>query len=110
MPKLKWNVDPAPYGPYRYFQERGWPHATYSDGSPAARISCSDKYIPSKVKTGEHSELKVYVAKWNHNRKPEEAAFEWKLLKKRATTLSEAKELAAKFIESFPDFVKPDIE
>jgi len=50
------------------------------------------------VKTGDHRELKVNVADWSEK----SGTFVWKTLKKRATTLAEAKELAANFAEIHP--------
>lgn len=95
--KLKWTVEPAITGPYRSFFKREWPSADYN-GEHVASIRCKDGYHPNLVKTGEHAELEVWVA----IRKPGKPVWEKRRLSKRAATLAEAKELAAKFFEANP--------
>lgn len=96
--KLKWKVEEAPTGAYRSFSKRGWPSAYLPDGRAAFSIVCEDSYEPSRVKTGDHKELKINVADWSA--KPD--TFVWKTLKHRAATLTEAKETAAHFLERHP--------
>lgn len=105
--KLKWRVQPAPTGRYRAFESRGWPMASYAhdDYFAAASLDCDDDYEPRKVKTGDHKAITIRVAKWyTHEERGTRAAFEWYRLNKKAETLKEAKELAAKFIETHQDW------
>lgn len=96
--KLKWKVEDAPTGQYRSFAKRGWPSAYLPDGRPAFSISCDDAYEPRRVRDGDHAELKINVADWSE----EAGTFVWKTIKRRAATLAEAKEIAAKFLEQSP--------
>lgn len=66
--KIKWVVDPAPTGPYRSFQKRGWPNAHYvetSDEKPCAAIYCEDNYYPRDAKSGNHKELTLRIMDWS---------------------------------------------
>lgn len=99
MTKLKWRVGEAPTGQYKSFFKRSWPSAELEDGRPAFSIICEDSYVPADVKTGKHAELKINVADWSEK----EGTFVWKTLKQRAETLAEAKNLAQKFADKFPE-------
>ena len=96
--KLIWKVDPPPTGPYRSFSKRGWPTAEYSDQKMAFSIRCDAEYVPSNLKTGNHPELTVLVADYRGN------GWAWRKLTQRCKTLAEAKELAQKFIDKYPEF------
>jgi hypothetical protein len=65
-PKLVWRVAPAPSGPYRAFALRSWPSAFFfrADGPVAATIGCSERYEPSRARTGQHPPLIVRVYDW----------------------------------------------
>jgi len=106
--KLKWTIAPAPTGQYRSFTERGWPTAEFPETDrPAAHIACADEYVPSKVKTADHAPLDVFIAKYATAQERKETgcgAFTWQKAKKQATTLAEAKKLAADLLEKFPHF------
>ncbi len=97
--KLKWKVDPIPTGPFASFQQRGWPTAYYpgKDEKPAARIDCSDSYVPTNARAGQHDELKVGIADYTVT------PWKWRTLKQRCKTLSEAKRLALHFLTKYPE-------
>lgn len=61
--KVKWKVAEVPTGRYRSFDTRGWPTASYEDGSFAGSIYCTsnEAYVPSRVKTGNHAPLKLRI-------------------------------------------------
>lgn len=99
MIKLKWRVCPKPTGPYRSFEQRSWPGADFLSGDPAAQIICDDQYEPSRISGADHGPLTIRVAYYNKDK----VGFEWKTLKARARTLSEAKELAQKFFTTNPE-------
>jgi len=101
--KLKWKVEEETTGPYRSFFKRGWPSAYLPDGRVAFSVSCEDSYVPSRVKSGHHKELKIQVADWSEKA----GTFVWKTLKKRAATLAEAKEIAKDFAERHPHVFEP---
>lgn len=103
MKHWKWKVASEPTGRYRSFEKRDWPTAYWPNEKPAFKIYCDDAYTPRRAR-GEsaHGELKVMVA---HHK--DEGGFEWKMLKKRAATLVEAKQLAEDFIKQFPDWAPP---
>lgn len=97
--KLKWLVAEPPSGRYRSFEKRAWPTADYAyTDFIAARISCEDPYRQADVKTGDHSELSVYVAQWANPRIPGQDAWVWRKLKARFATLAEAKAAAEEFL------------
>jgi len=112
IPKIKWEVAPAPSGQYRSFEERCWPSAEFvmPDGTTyaAVRLHCEQEYNPGKVKTGNHPPIKIYVAV--HSK----TSFEWRALKKTFPTLDEAKEAAFTAIVSYQEFwpeaLKPKVE
>jgi hypothetical protein len=105
--KLKWKVSPPPTGRHRSFETRGWPTAYFQNGDPAAAIYCKDDYEPSLVKTGQHAELVVWVAKW-HRQEGGGRSFKWKTLVRRANTLDAAKQLATEFFRQHPEFYGPE--
>ena len=90
---LKWEVEPVATGPYSSFSKRGWPMAFHKeDGRPAVQIICDDEYIPSEVKTGNHSELTLLIAVPNNHK-----SWDWRKLKLKCQTLKDAKTLAEKY-------------
>lgn len=107
--KIKWEVSPAPTGPYRSFHHRGWPLAHYKDEkeSAAAQIQCEDAYNPSQVKTGAHAPLTLYVADYSQA-SPEKGAFVWMAAKTKCATLKEAKELLIRILEKYPQMMPKD--
>lgn len=111
--KLVWRVQEAPTGRYRSFSERGWPKASYgtADGPAAAMIRCEDEYVPSRVRTGDHAPLDVYVAHWSktEEQRQRHGGFRWRKLKDRAATLQEAKDLAARAVELFPYLMPEEV-
>lgn len=109
--KLYWKVRPEPTGRYRSFGHRGWPIAYYIQGGvrtdtetlkPAAFLYCEDDYVPSRVRLGDHKEIRVHVC---HHQHPERGN-SWKVfvLKRRAATLDEAKQMVQEFLEAHPDW------
>lgn len=96
--KLKWRVQPAPTGKWRSFSKRGWPSAEYDNGQMAITLICDDAYVPAKVKTGDHREITVRIAKYDGQR------FTWHNIIKRAKTLEEAKEIAQFAIDNIWSF------
>lgn len=101
--KIKWRVAPVPTGKYRSFDRRGWPFAEDERGRSIAMIVCDDSYVPSRVKTGEHAELQIYVADY----RPAPGSFRWRRLVKRGATLDEAKRLVSEFFEKYPHVAEP---
>jgi hypothetical protein len=96
--KLQWRVAEPPTGPYRSFYKRAWPVA-YLRGQMVFMLTCEDSYVPSLVREGKHAEIKINVA--YHKNKV--IGWDWRRLKQRAKTLSEAKEVCQKFADKFPD-------
>lgn len=107
--KLVWKVDVAPTGPYRSFQKRGWPDASYGkDGKPAVFLYSASDYTPHAARTGEHSPIEVVVL--HHNDPKQPRSWGRYRLKQQATTLAEAKLLAKNWLEQHPDWhPKPDV-
>lgn len=101
--KLIWEVDPVPKGRYKSFQKRAWPKAYFGKaGPPAAYITAEEPYCGSYLRSEKLDfELTVMVSvpesitQWN-----------WRKLKARASSVSEAKALAQKFFEKYPNFVR----
>jgi len=104
--KIKWTVGAAPTGKYRSFEKRAWPSADYQDAkeSSCAMIQCEDRYEPSMAKTGNHKELTVYIADYSAPTIAAKGRWTWRALKKRCTTLQEAKDLVQDFLEKNPTF------
>ena len=98
--KIKWKVSEAPTGPYKSFQRRGWPIATFDDGSYAATLQCEDEYRPSSVKSGQHKPITVTICL--HGRKEEGRGLITAKLKQHAATLDEVKSMVTAFYEKYP--------
>lgn len=103
--KLIWRVAPAPTGRYRVFQKRGWPSADWPNGQCAVMLSCEDAYSPARAR-GEvpHEEIRVYVADHSHLTTDGRPNFQWKLCKVRARSLEQAKRVAERVLELYPQF------
>lgn len=103
--KIKWRVAEAPTGRYRAFQRRGWPAAEWPDGKVAAMLSCEDDYSPARAR-GEvhHAEIRVYIADHSHLTTDGRPTFQWKLCKARARSLEQAKRIAERMLELYPQF------
>ena len=96
--KLKWQVAPKPTGAFRSFERRGWPSATWN-GYAAVQLTCDEEYVPSIARLCKHLEITIMVAQHNiREKEPEGPAFRWRTLKKRASSLDEAKEMAEDFL------------
>lgn len=106
-PKLKWAVCPAPEGRFRSFETRGFPSADYENGHSAAKINCELSYLPEH-RYANDLQLTVYVAEWYVSDGDNHLTFRWRKLKRLATSIAEAKEMAAKVLKQNPDFVHPD--
>lgn len=102
--KLKWKVQPEPTGRWRSFENRGWPMATFPNGTMAARIDCGDDYKPANVREGKHGELTLYLADYS-DRGPGASAWKWVRVIKTFKTVAEAKEAAVKLYEKFPKYL-----
>ena len=98
--KIKWKVADVPSGLYRSFQTRDWPEACWDNEyqSPAAMLYCKDEYVPATAKSGQHSELTIYIA--DYSVKP----WKWRRFKKPANTLTEAKDRVAAFLKNYPEY------
>lgn len=88
----KWRVAPAPTGRFSSFEKRAFPSADYANGMTCAMIHSAESYEPSTHKDADNLELKVLIAVWG------EYSFEWRALKKRATSIAQAKEMVKKFL------------
>lgn len=95
---LKWRVGSVPTGPYRSFERRSWPSADYKNGEAAVQLYCDDSYDIKLARSGGHAPIKIAIA--DRSQKP----WRWRTLKKRATTLDEAKQLAVAALERYPHF------
>lgn len=73
--------------------ERGWPDAFYKDENEThcAYIYCKDDYIPSKVKTGNHSELILFIRDYSSGKTMR--------VKKAFTSIKEVKEALPLILE-----------
>jgi hypothetical protein len=91
--KIKWVVDKKPTGPYKSFYTRGWPYAFYKDenATHCAHIQCKDEYIPQNVKTGNHSELILFIRDYSSGKTVR--------VKKTFKTLKEVKEALPLILE-----------
>lgn len=102
--EIVWKVADTPTGKYRSFERRGWPTAYYgsTNGKPAAFLECEDAYTPACGREGGHAPIKVIVLHHNHP----EAGKSWKrfVLKERAATLSQAKQMATEFLQHHLDW------
>lgn len=95
--KLKWFVESAPTGKFRSFQKRGWPYALNVESDKVAvMLYCDDDYFPPKVKTGDHGPITIHV------RRLVDGKLKTYVLRQKATTLPEAKAIAAKFFSNNP--------
>lgn len=105
--KIIWRVADPPTGRYRSFENRAWPSATINDpdGDSLGALYCDTGYDPKRVKTGDHSEITVRVADHRPHQDPNRGAWTWRTLKKRAATLTEAKELVEQFYKVHPDWL-----
>ncbi len=95
--KIKWVVSSVRTGLYR----RSWPTANYvtREEEIAVQITCEDDYVPSRVATGNHQPLTIWLA--DHSAKP---VWKWVTLTRPAATLKEAKERVAAFLAKNPHF------
>ncbi|MDZ7905195.1 MAG: hypothetical protein U5N55_05035 [Cypionkella sp.] len=98
-PKIKWEVSPAPTGPYRSFARRGWPIGLLPNGQRVF-IQCSDDYVPAKVKAGDHAELVIRLDLFI------DGEMTLRTLKSHAENLAEAKQIAANFFARNPQYIK----
>ena len=105
-PKLKWSVCPAPEGRFRSFEKRGFPSADYANGHSAAKISCELSYKPDH-RTATDLELTVHVAQW-YVREDGHLTFNWRRVKRMASSIAEAKDIVAKVLERNPGLIHPD--
>jgi len=98
--KIKWEVSPAPTGPYRSFQKRSWPVGMFNDNKQRVLLRCADEYVPARVKTGDHAEIEVWLDLWNGEKT--------KLVRmtNRCATLQEAKAQASDFLDRRPQYIR----
>lgn len=94
---LKWRVEPEPTGRYASFQTRAFPSAEYPGERPAAYIKCKESYVPSTHKNATDLELELCVAQYYMGETGHET-FRWRRLVKRASSIKEAKEILAEFV------------
>jgi len=107
MTKLVWRVQPAPTGPYRSFEARGWPMAHFDskDGPPAAMLRAAYEYAGSFARQEDVGfDIKVEVANPNGN------SFDWRPLKKRVRSIKEAKKLVNAFYKAHPEFIRGGVD
>jgi hypothetical protein len=101
--KIKWKVSEKPTGQYRSFFKRQWPTAEFENGKSAATLICEDKYEPRNVKSGDHSEISVRV--FLHGNRSKKRGLPTGVMKVKAKTLDEAKELVEIFYKNNPKHV-----
>ncbi len=106
---IKWEVAPALTGRYRSYRERGWPSAFYrTSNDPAVYLAANQEYSAKLARFGSDDlEIRVRVAFWKSGSTPGSRTFDWRSLKRRATTLAEAKEIAERFIEENLEKIYP---
>lgn len=92
--KLKWR-----------FQKRGWPSADFKNGMSAAFIQCGDEYNPSRIKSGDHIELKVMVASYY-----QPSGFTWHKVKGVFSTVKDVKEAVKSFYKNHPEHLPKEIK
>jgi hypothetical protein len=96
--KLKWELAYKPTGRFSFLEKREWPRAHYQGTERIALIIyCEDAYSLKSAKTGSHQELSVRVADYSVPH-----GFQWRTLRRRFATLTDAKEAATKFLEERP--------
>jgi hypothetical protein len=102
----KWEIDPPTTGAHRSFDERAWPMAVdIEHDAPIARIRCEESYVPSLVKQGKHSPLKLSIADYSEA-SAKNGSFVWKTLKKEFATLDEAKAALDIVLAQTPQILK----
>lgn len=98
--KFKWRVREVPSGPFRSFQERGWPSAEV-DGKAAISLSSTASYEGVYYRGMRSPEpIRVHVADYRASR-----SFTWRTLRATAYTLKEAKALGEAFLRQYPEFL-----
>ena len=98
--KLKWRVCEKATGLAAIGYHRGWPSGGIGEDSIIS-LHCEDSYFPPDVREGNHGPIKILIT----DRRALGPGFKWVSLKKRASTLEEAKELAQDFVNSNPRFI-----
>jgi hypothetical protein len=88
MGKIKWEVSPAPTGPYKSFHWRGWPVGRTECGM-TLMIGCEDDYVPKRVRAGDHRPLKL---KFRDDTVPGSPV---RVFKRNFETIAELKDFAA---------------
>ena len=106
--KIKWRVGEKPKGLMRVTDKRPWPTAEYPDGDACAFIECEsgESYHPESIRLGSHGFLKVKIK--DYNRPREGCKWSWSTLKRRFTSLDDAKASLIPFFTQFPESVKPE--
>lgn len=101
--QLKWKVSEKSTGRYSSFHKRAFPMAYWKDsGRPAASLDCDLAYSGylsklEELPNGYLITIRVSV--------PSENSWKWAILKKRAKSVKEAKELAEDFFLRNPDMI-----
>lgn len=99
---IRWEVSPAPTGPYKSFSKRAWPIGFLKENERhRVLLLCDDEYIPALVKSGDHGEIKISLDVYNKTY----GTYKLVTLKRRAKTLSEAKKISEDFFLSNPKFI-----
>lgn len=102
--KLKWKVSEVPTGRYRSFEHRSWPSAYFQDDRPAVCIYGDVEYSGPRARATEGLQLTICIADWSKPSNPSTGnGFTWRTLKQRAISLAQAKEIAAAFLERYPN-------
>lgn len=101
-PKLKWKVSEAETGRYASFHKRAFPSAYWNDGSPAAYMSCELSYQGAYLKSpdlpnGELITIRVTI--------PDGDKWKWAVLKLKAKSVPEAKQIVKEFFENNPHVI-----
>lgn len=98
-PKLKWKVSEAETGRYASFHKRAFPSAYWNDGSLAASMSCELCYHGSYLRANELPYGNLITIRVTI---PDGDNWKWAVLKLKAKSVPEAKQIVQEFFENNP--------
>lgn len=96
----KWRVQPAPTGPYRSFETRGWPQLFASDETLLATILGPSDYTAQEAK---RDDLVLTVRIYDYSQGAQNR--KTRISKQTFRTMQEAKNLVARMFARHPDWL-----